>query len=406
MAITTPEPAAITGRAAVPGPANPAQPGAGRLVGRAAVPAPARSGAGHQGYEPGRSSGGGYGGGPPGGRPAALVARRRPRRRKVLLAVALSVLLLVLVGAGGLWLYTRSLNNNLGRIDAFSAISSADRPAEGASGTLNVLILGSDSRDPDAVETGGTYRVDTVMLMHVPSGQDQAYLISIPRDLWVFVPPSPDGSAGGHDAKINAAIAFGGVPLMVQTVESYTGVRIDHVMLLDFAGFVEVTDALGGVDLHIDQTIESIHGDHRVFEAGDQHLSGAEALDYIRQRKQFADGDFSRIRNQQQFLKALMDQAVSTGTLTNPGRLNAFLQTVTSTLTVDEEFSLAGVGWQLRNLRSSNLTFLTSPHAGTGSAGGQSVVFSDDEAAAALFEAIRQDRMAQWAADHPDREGE
>lgn len=377
MATTTraDSPAVVTGRASVP------TPGQDRLVGRASVPVAPPP--------------------PPGGRPGALVApRRRPRWRKVLVAVALAVLLVALLGTGALWLYARSLDDNMGRIDAFPTV--ADRPAAGPTGTLNVLILGSDSRDPDAVDTG-SYRADTIMLMHVPSGQDRVYLISIPRDLWVYVPPSPDGSAGDQEAKINAATAFGGIPLMVQTVEGYTGVRIDHVMLLDFAGFVEVTDALGGVDMNIEQTITSIHGDHRVFEEGTQHLTGEEALDYIRQRKQFADGDFARMRNQQQFLKALMDKAASTGTLTNPGKLNAFLQTATSTLTVDREFSLTSVGWQLRNLRSENLTFLTSPHAGTGTAGGQSVVFSDDEAAAGLYAAVRADVMAQWVADHQDR---
>ena len=116
-----------------------------------------------------------------------------------------------------------------------------------------MLLLGSDSRDPDGA-AGGPYRADTIMLMHVPSDRQEAYFISIPRDLWVPIPPTPDGSAGGREAKINAATAFGGVPLMVQTVEAYTGVRLDHVVLVDFGGFVEVTDALGGVEMEIKQT--------------------------------------------------------------------------------------------------------------------------------------------------------
>lgn len=196
------------------------------------------------------------------------------------------------------------------------------------------------------------------------------------------------------------------MPLAVQTVEGYTGVRIDHVMMVDFGGFVEVTDALGGVEMDIAETIQSIHGDRRVFEEGRQLLNGEEALDYIRQRYQFTDGDFTRMRNQQQFLRALMDKAASTGTLTNPAKLNAFLQTATSTLTVDEEFSLVDVGWKFRHLRSDNLTFLTSPHNGTGSVGSESVVFPDDEAAADLYAAVRDDRMVQWAADNPDRVGD
>src|SRR5690606_26507998 len=133
-----------------------------------------------------------------------------------------------------------------------------------------------------------------------------------------------------------------------------------------------------------------------------QHLNGEEALDYIRQRYQFADGDFTRMRNQQQFLKALLGKAADSGTLTNPAKLNAFLQTATRTLTVDEEFSLLSVGWKLRSVRGGNLTFLTSPHNGAGQVGDQSVVLSDDEGAAELYTAVRQDRMAEWVAAHPD----
>jgi LCP family protein required for cell wall assembly len=312
------------------------------------------------------------------------------------------VLLLVGGGAGCLMIYARGLNDNLSRTDAFSQLG--ERPDKPVEGSLNVLLLGSDSRDPDGAD-GGPYRADTIMLLHLPAGEDEAYFISIPRDLWVMIPPTPDGSAGGREAKINAATAFGGVPLMVQTVEAYTGVRLDHVVLVDFGGFVEVTDALGGVEMEIEQTITSIHPPRRTFPEGRNLLNGEEALDYIRQRYQFPDGDFTRMRNQQQFLRALMDKAVSSGTLSDPGKLNAFLQTVTQTLTVDEDFSLLGVGWRLRNLRSDNLHFMTSPHNGAGQVGSESVVLSDDAGAAQLYQAIREGRMAQWAAEHLDDEG-
>jgi LCP family protein required for cell wall assembly len=347
---------------------------------------------------------------PPGGGRPALVGggRRRRRWRKVLLWFVLSLLLLAGIGAGGGWLYLRSLDDNMERIDVFSQIT-AERPAP-VTGGSNILMLGSDSRDPDATAASaeadsasaspGEYRADTIMLLHIPSSQQEAYLISLPRDLWVYIPPNADGSAGDVEAKLNAATAFGGPPLMVQTVEDYTGVRIDHVMLIDFAGFVEVTDALGGVDMNIEETIRSVHGNRRTFEEGNQHLNGEEALDYVRQRYQFQDGDFARMRHQQQFLRALMDKAASTGTLTNPVKLNAFLQTVTSTLTVDEDFSLSDTAWQFRHLRSDNLTFMTSPHAGTGTIDGQSVVLSDDEAATGLYTAIRDDRITEWIANN------
>jgi LCP family protein required for cell wall assembly len=342
---------------------------------------------------------------PPGGGRPALVGggRRRRRWRRVLLWFL--VVLLVLAGgsAVGGWLYLRGLNDNMERIQVFSEIN-GERPVANTGG-FNLLMLGSDSRDPDAPGGAGEGRADTIMLLHVPSGDQQAYMISLPRDLYVYVPPNADESAGGYETKLNAATAFGGVPLMVEAVEGYTGVRIDHVMQIDFGGFVEVTDALGGVDMHIDQTITSIHRPNRTFEEGDRHLNGTEALDYIRQRYQFADGDFTRMRNQQQFLRALMDKAASTGTLTNPSKLNSFLQTVTSTLTVDEDFSLTSTAWRFRHLRSDNLTFMVTPVTGTGNIDGQSVVLSDDDAAANLYAAIKDDQMAQWVTDNPDRVG-
>ena len=133
------------------------------------------------------------------------------------------------------------------------------------------------------------------------------------------MPKSPSKpSLGNTHAKINAAFSWGGLPLTVETVERFTGVHIDHTVLINFGGFDEVTDALGGVDMYVDQTITSIHKPHRVFTKGTHHFNGAQALDYIRQRKQFADGDFTRVQHQQEFLKDIMDEAASTGTVTNP----------------------------------------------------------------------------------------
>src|SRR5439155_8391841 len=150
-----------------------------------------------------------------------------------------------------------------------------------------------DSRDPDNKEKPGVWRSDTLILLHVPKSHDHAYLISVPRDLYVTIPKGPGNENGPTKEKINAAFFFGGLPLTVQTVENFTGVRIDHVVLMDFFGFQAVTDALGGVDMTIDpdangKDVKSIHQPFRVFKQGQQHLNGAEALDYVRQRYQFA----------------------------------------------------------------------------------------------------------------------
>lgn len=337
---------------------------------------------------------------PPSGAQVYQGRKRRPRWGRILL-VLLGVLALVAgLGVVSSYLWVRGVDQGIKRSDPFSEMEG--RPPKLAAGALNILLLGTDSRDPDAPTTGPSkWRTDTIVLMHIPSSHDKAYLVSLPRDLWVYVPPTPDGQHGDTMAKLNAAYAWGGDRLMVATVEQYTGVRIDHVVLIDFAGFVKVTDAVGGVDMYVDETIKSIHKPYRTFEKGMRHFNGEEALDYIRQRYQFADGDFTRIRNQQKYLKALLDKAVSLGTVANPGSLKAFVTSVADAMTVNQEFSLIDMAWQFRSLRSDDLVFMTSPVAGLDTIDGQSVVVSDKEKASALFDAMARDQLAAWLAANP-----
>jgi LCP family protein required for cell wall assembly len=317
------------------------------------------------------------------------------RSRRILVGVLAAALVL----AGGtiaIGAYVRSLNGNLARTDAFAGLAETARPAHTVTGAMNVLLLGSDSRDPD---TTADSRTDTIMLLHLDADHHKAEVISIPRDTWVYVPKSADGQHGSTMAKINSAYAWGGTPLMVQTVEKFTGVHIDHVALVDFAGFERVVNALGGLDLKIEKTITSIHPPHRTFAKGTQHLNGAEALDYVRQRYQFADGDFSRERHQREFLQALLDRAASIGTLSNPVKLNAFLHAATRSVTVDQDFDLVNVGFELRDLRSEDLTFLGSPSAGTGTRSGQSVVVPNTAEARALYRAVADDAVQKYLAE-------
>jgi LCP family protein required for cell wall assembly len=317
------------------------------------------------------------------------------RLRAWLICTLVALGLLAAGGFAAAWAYGRSINAGLQRTDAFSGVPSSSRPVVTATKAMNVLLLGSDSRNPD---TTATSRSDTLMLLHLDTDHKHAYTISIPRDTWVHVPTSADGQNGGTMAKINAAYAWGGAPLAVRTVEEFTGVHVDHVVVIDFAGVQQVVDALGGVDMTVDQTIKSIHPPYRTYAKGPRHFTGAEALDYVRQRYQFADGDFSRDRHQQQLLQALMDKATSTGTLANPVELDGFLRAASKSVTVDKGFDLMSVAMQLRDLRSSDITFMTNPTTGTAWEGDQSVVRSDTERAKALYQAVADDTVAQWLA--------
>jgi LCP family protein required for cell wall assembly len=347
-----------------------------------------------------RPGGGGGPSGPPPRRPdRQYPGRRKPRWGRIAMIAGIAVIVIGLVAAISLYGYTSGLDKDLKRADAFSDITDG-RPAKTVDGALNILLVGSDSRDPDTQDDKGSeWRADTLILMHIPADHKSAQLVSIPRDLWVQVPSGNNAPCtSGSRAKINASFAFGGLPRAVRTVECMTDVHLDHVMAIDFGGFKEVTDALGGVDLKVEQSITSIHKPYRKFTKGTMHMNGTVALDWIRQRKQFARGDFARMQHQQDFLKAIMDKAASTGTLSNPAKLNNFLKAVTAAVTVDNSFSLTDMAVQFRNLRGNNLTFLTSPNKGSETIAGQSVVVSDREKALALYQAISADKMTEWLA--------
>jgi LCP family protein required for cell wall assembly len=356
-------------------------------------PPPAR-GAGGGGNRPPTGGGGQYGGG---GRPYR--GRRKPRWGRIALLAGLAVLVIAVIAGISLYGYANGLDKDLKRTDAFSTLT-GDRPKPAVKGTMNILLVGSDSRDPDAKEDeANAWRADTLILMHIPADHKSAQLISIPRDLWVVVPKSNSAACGdGSRAKINASFAFGGLPRAVHTVECLTDVKVDHVAAIDFGGFKEVTDALGGVDLKVEQSITSIHKPHRKFTKGTMHMNGDQALDWVRQRYQFARGDFARMQHQQDFLKALMDKAASSGTLADVGKLNSFLKAVTAAVTVDNDFSLTDSAMEFRSLRGDNLTFITSPNKGSETIAGQSVVVSDREKALSLYKAVRGDTMKDWMA--------
>ncbi len=302
---------------------------------------------------------------------------------------------MLLLGVGG---YAAArvagLNGNLKRTDPFAGLSS-DRPHKTVDGAINMLLVGDDNADGSRGYQGVSgQRTDAIVLLHVPASHDKAYLISIPRDTYVFVPKAKNGE-GGYKTKINAAYSYGGAPLLIQTVEGFTDVKIDHLMVVGFQGFKTMTDALGGVDVTVAKTTTDPRS-KRTFTKGVNHLDGTAALDYVRQRYGLPGSDFDRQKRLQVFLKALLAKATSSGTLTDPGKLNAFLDAATKSVTVDNDFSLVDMAFQFKGLRGKDVTFVTMPNVGSVTMNGVSYVKSDKEKAASLFKAVNNDTMAQW----------
>lgn len=284
--------------------------------------------------------------------------------------------------------------------DPAEAIPEASRPPEGIDGAQTFLLLGSDSRISagDASQwQAGAQRTDAIMLVHLPADRSGLYVVSIPRDTWVDVP-------GRGEAKINAAFSYGGPTLLVQTVEQLTGLRVDHVGVVDFEGFVAMTDALGGVEITVPETTEDMR---TTFPAGTSRMDGERALLYVRQRYGLDEGDFDRVRRQQNWVRAVLRDALSRDTLTSPGTLDAFLLATTSAVSLDEGFdpgTLRDLAFEMRGLRGEDLRFLTAPVAGTGrSDDGQSIVLLDEPEAQALFGAVRDGTLPSWVAEHEDQ---
>ncbi|WP_138442010.1 LCP family protein [Sinomonas susongensis] len=348
------------------------------------------------------------------GTPAPAPRSRRrsadtPRRKKKRTAtfVLLGALLVVVLAAVAAIVYlgslSQSFDGNTKKIpNAFPQESS--RPAEPRPGpdgktAVNILLVGSDSRGATgaAAESGtpSDQRSDTMMLVHIPADRQHVYVVSIMRDLWV---PIPDHGS----AKINAALAFGGVPLMVQTVESLLGQRLDHVVFVDFEGFKGLTDAVGGVTVNVPKAFTASQTSDIHFDAGPQTMNGEQALAFVRERYAFADGDYQRVRDQQAFMKALVSKLATPQTLANPITLANAVNGFSPYLTVDSGFTasaVASLGVELVNVRPKDITTFTLPTNGTGwSTDGQSIVLLNQAATTGLATAMAQGTVPQYVA--------
>ncbi|KAF5996822.1 LCP family protein [Streptomyces mirabilis] len=330
------------------------------------------------GYDSGYNTGQVYGspGGPGGPQGPGGQGGRGPRpapnwRRRIKWIAITLVTLLVVVSVGTYFWADSKLHRD---VDLSKVI---DRPDAGK-GT-NYLIVGSDSRagmsaeEKKKLHTGSAEgkRTDSMMILHVGGNGDT--LVSLPRDSNVTIPTYKGSGSGktfpgtGRQVKLNAAYAEDGPTLLVRTIEYNTGLHIDHYVEIGFAGFANIVDAVGGVEMTLDQGFKDKYSGAD-FKAGKQTLNGEQALAFVRTRHAFAASDLQRTKNQQKFLSALAHQVATPGTVLNPFKLYPTMGSGLDSLTVDKDMSLWDLGsmfWAMKGVTGGSGKSMNMPISGS-----------------------------------------
>ncbi|MFI7349608.1 LCP family protein [Streptomyces sp. NPDC049936] len=327
--------------------------------------------------------------------------RRAPRRRRrwgriVLLSL---VVLLLALGGTGYWLYS-GLNGNIDGVDLDKALGS-DRPEKLPTSGQNLLVLGSDSRAGDNASLGtgkvAGARSDTALVVHIPEGRKQAVAVSIPRDTLVTRPEceKSDGSAlpAAERVMFNSVYSQAGPACVVKTVEKMSGVRMDHYMEIDFAGFKGLVDAIGGVPVTVEEPIKD-PASGLDLSAGTHTLDGTESLAFVRTRHGVGDGsDLGRIGLQQEFLIALLSEVKKQDLLGSPTKTYKIADSLTAALTTDSELasltSLAEFARSMNGVDPATMETIMLPVA-YDKADPNRVVAAEPQAAE-LWKAVRSD---------------
>ncbi len=288
--------------------------------------------------------------------------RIRPRKRRITFVLITALIIALIVAAGGLWF---KLQGNI----STAAIRSTESPAPDSSHGLNILLLGSDTRDMDATGFGKASgaRSDSMVLVHIAAGNKRIDAVQIPRDTLVDMPACEDtghGSYPGGVAMINSALNYGPA-CSVTAVESLTGVQLNHFVEINFEGFMSIVDALGGVKVCLPKAMKDSKANLDL-PAGEQTVNGTDALALARTRHAVGDGsDIARLGHQQMVMSAIVQQATSKETLARPDRLYSFLDAATSSLTVDPGLSsltdLSSLALRAQAVPSDKITFMTMP---------------------------------------------
>jgi LCP family protein required for cell wall assembly len=273
---------------------------------------------------------------------------------------------------------------------------SASNTANTTYTAMNILLIGSDTRGTDQG------RSDSFIVVHISADRKSVYLVSFPRDMWVTVP-------GYGKNKINAGYSFGGSALAVQTIETLTGARIDHVVVTDFANFIQLVDTVGPIT--VDNPVASVaaddHGHTYQFPKGPLVITdGYMALEYSRQRHELPNGDLDRTLRQRALLKGLALKFATPDVLANPVKLNEVMATIGKYVSVDPGMTnnvIYSLGLSMTGITSaSQIHMVMAPITGFGtSPDGQSIDVVDVPGVTALGKALQNDTMAAFVAAHP-----
>jgi LCP family protein required for cell wall assembly len=296
-------------------------------------------------------------------------------------------------------------------------------------GAINILLLGMDERAGNSTEP---IRTDSMIIAHIPADHQEAYMISVPRDAEVAIPDFPESNFKGWRTKINAAFAFGnlkngkpddspdgrkrGVSLTVQTINNLVpgGLKFNAVAVINFEGFRNVLDVIGGVYMCVDERTTSVHFDkagkyhtmindvsqRKVYEKGCRDMAGYEALDFARQRYNVTGGDYGRQKHQQQLLSAIFKKLTSQGVMTDPNKLLKLQKAAGALLTVDM-VGTSPVDWlvTLKGLSSNSITMVkTNNGIPNTNAAGNEVLTQDSMN---LLKAVHDDTVYDFLVKHP-----
>ncbi len=350
-------------------------------------------------------------------RPGSRASNRRSFRQRhpvIVWAVVLVVLLPVVGGASYAWNLKRKLDD----LETVKLNPSKEKPDPDEGRALNILLLGSDKGEAgegqpknttiaeDAASGDwpvGKYRSDTLMIVHIPANRKKVYLVSVPRDSLVPIYDEKGESIGSD--KINAAFAAGGPVASINTIEKLTGLKMDHLAIIDWEGFRDLSTAVGGVEVTIPRSFYDPQQKIQ-WDAGTQTLEGNKALQYVRTRYGLIGGDFDRIKRQQNFMRSLMGKMLDSGVTTSPRRLSSTVGALTKNLTVDEGWSgtaMAKLALSLRGIGTEDVTFMTAPVQGTATdpTHGSIVVLQEDKMGE-LFTALGKSRMGAYLKKYPD----